>query len=105
MDRAFTLLAGAGLGAGMMYLFDPDRGRRRRALSRDAAVRMGHQAEDAATVVAKDMRNRIQGLAAGDLSVLAGGRRALKNPLRGSWSPSARALMTLAGGGLFAYGL
>ncbi len=47
----------------------------------------------------------MQGLAAGDLSVLVGGRRALSNPLRGGWSPSARALMTLAGSGLFLSGL
>jgi hypothetical protein len=105
MDRTVALLAGAGLGAGLMYLFDPDMGRRRRALARDKAVRLAHEAQDAAEVVAKDARNRAQGLASGDFSVLAGGRRALNNPLRGGWSPTARALMGLLGGGLFFYGL
>lgn len=105
MDRAVTLLAGAGLGAGLMYLFDPRNGRRRRALARDQMVRLAHQAECAANVVAKDARNRAHGLAAGDLSVLAGGRRAPQNPFQGRWSPSARALMGFLGGGLFLYGL
>jgi hypothetical protein len=105
MDRALTFLTGAGVGAGLMYVLDPQAGRRRRALARDQAVHLAHEARDAANVVARDMRNRAQGLAAGDLSVLAGGRRARQNPLRGGWSPSARALMTLLGGGLFLYGL
>jgi hypothetical protein len=100
-----TLVAGAGLGAGLMYLLDPQAGRRRRALVRDKAVSLAREVEDAAGVVTQDMKNRAQGLAAGDFSVLAGGRRALNNPLRGGWSPSGRALMTLLGGGLFLYGM
>jgi hypothetical protein len=105
MDRACAFLAGAGLGAGLMYILDPQAGRRSRALARDKAVRLAHEARDAASVVGKDMKNRARGLASGDLSVLAGGKRALSNPLRGGWSPSARALMGLLGGGLFLYGL
>ena len=105
MGRAMTLLAGAGLGAGLMYLLDPQMGRRRRALARDQMAHLAHEAKDAAGVVAKDMKNRARGLAAGDLSVLAGGKRALQNPLRGGWSPTARALMAALGGGLFLFGL
>ncbi len=105
MEHMTTFLTGAGLGAGLMYLFDPRMGRRRRALARDKMISMAHEAREAADVVAKDMRSRAQGLAAGDLSVLVGGRRALHNPLRGSWSPSGRALMTGLGVGLFVYGL
>jgi hypothetical protein len=105
MQRVCTLLAGAGLGAGLMYVLDSDLGRRRRALVRDKAVHLAHEACEAADVVARDMRNRAHGLASGDPSVLAGGKRALQNPLRGGWSPSARALMGLLGGGLFLYGL
>src|SRR5262245_1423665 len=105
MDRTIAFLAGAGLGAGLMYVLDPQMGRRRRALVRDKAVGLAHQAQDAAEVVAKDAANRARGLASGDLSVLAGGKRALSHPLRGGWSPTARALMGLAGGGLVLYGL
>jgi hypothetical protein len=105
MNRACSLLAGAGLGAGMMYLLDPQQGRRRRAMVRDKAVHLAHEARDAGCVVARDMRNRAQGLWAGDFSVLVGGRRAMINPLRGGWSPTARALMGMAGGALFLYGM
>jgi hypothetical protein len=99
------MLAGVGAGAGLMYLLDPQQGRRRRALVRDQAVRLAHEAQDTAEVVGRDMRNRARGLASGDLSVLAGGKRALRNPLRGSWSPTGRTLMTGLGAGLFLYGL
>jgi hypothetical protein len=105
MRRGIAMLAGMGLGAGLMYVLDPRMGRRRRALARDRAVRMGHRAQEAVDVVTRDMRNRARGLASGDLSVLAGGKRALSNPLRGGWSPSARALMAGFGAGLFLYGL
>jgi hypothetical protein len=105
MDSACAFLAGASLGAGLTYMLDPQQGRHRRALIRDKALRLAHDAQDAAEVVAKDARNRAQGLASGDLSVLVGGKRALEHPLRGGWSPTARALMGLTGGGLFLYGL
>ena len=32
MNTGLKLLSAAGVGAGLMYLFDPDRGKRRRAL-------------------------------------------------------------------------
>jgi hypothetical protein len=105
MDRALSMLAGMGMGAGLMYMLDPRLGRRRRAHMRDKAVSLAHEAQDAAEVVGRDMRNRARGLASGDLSVLAGGKRALQHPLQGSWSPSGRALLTGLGAGLFLYGL
>jgi len=105
MDRALSMLAGVGLGAGLMYILDPQMGRRRRAIARDKLVSAAHEAQETAGIVSRDMRNRAQGLASGDLSVLAGGKRALTNPLRGGWSPTGRALMTGLGAGLFFYGL
>jgi uncharacterized membrane protein len=51
-------------------------------------------------------RNRLHGLAAGDLSILVGGKNALHgNPLRGAWSPTGRAILGAIGGGLFLSGL
>jgi uncharacterized membrane protein len=106
MNRTIALLAGAGLGAGMMFFLDPRRGRQRRAQVRDRMIRLSHQAQDARDTVVRDARNRMSGLAAGDLSVLAGGKNALRgNPLRGGWSPTGRAMLGAIGGGLFLSGL
>jgi hypothetical protein len=58
------LLASAALGAAAMYVMDPDKGRRRRALARDKAVHYGKEAGDFATGTAKDLRNRAYGVAA-----------------------------------------
>jgi len=38
MGRAIAMIKGLGLGAWLMYLFDPDLGHRRRALLRDQLV-------------------------------------------------------------------
>jgi uncharacterized membrane protein len=41
MANLITMLGGTALGAGVMYLMDPDRGHRRRAELRDALVEVG----------------------------------------------------------------
>jgi len=46
MNKAITWLYGAGIGAGLMYVFDPERGRRRRALARDQIVRTWRSTDD-----------------------------------------------------------
>lgn len=59
-----TLLGGIGLGAGLMYLLDPDGGGRRRALARDKAVhglKVGGQALRKTSI---DVGNRTRGLVA-----------------------------------------
>jgi hypothetical protein len=55
-------LALVGLGAGLMYYLDPDRGRRRRALVRDQLVHALHAIDTAIGVASRDMRNRSRGL-------------------------------------------
>lgn len=58
---------GALMGAGVMYLLDPDRGRRRRARLRDRFVHGAHEAEDlggAAASTARHVRNRARGMLA-----------------------------------------
>ncbi len=46
MNRHLELFVGMLLGAGMMYLLDPSRGRRRRALIRDQVVHGVHELDE-----------------------------------------------------------
>ena len=57
-------LAGAAIGAAAMYLSDPDRGRRRRALIRDKMVSTAHRSGNAIGVASRDLANRMQGMRA-----------------------------------------
>jgi uncharacterized membrane protein len=52
------LLLGAALGGAAMYLFDPDKGRRRRALIRDQAVKTQTDLQDFIDKGHRDLRNR-----------------------------------------------
>lgn len=63
-DKRVGILTGLGIGAGLMYLFDPNQGRRRRALAQDKASRAARKTGDAIEVLSKDLRNRGQGLIA-----------------------------------------
>jgi hypothetical protein len=65
-----TLLGGVGLGAGLMYLLDPDGGRRRRALARDKAVHGLKVSGKALRKTSVDVGNRTRGLVAGAASHL-----------------------------------
>jgi uncharacterized membrane protein len=58
------LIGGLLVGAGLMYLLDPDRGARRRALVRDRTVRAGHKLGDGLEATTRDLRNRARGTAA-----------------------------------------
>jgi hypothetical protein len=64
MNRELKLIASAGVGATFMYLLDPERGRRRRALLRDKLVSATRKAPRAIEVTARDLANRAQGLVA-----------------------------------------
>lgn len=61
MNRGMSLLGAAGLGAGLMYLFDPDRGKRRRALVRNEAVHISRITANAAGKTRRDVRNHLHG--------------------------------------------
>lgn len=58
------LLGGLGLGAALMYVLDPERGRRRRALVKDKAVKVTHKTGDALGAKSRDWKNRAAGVAA-----------------------------------------
>lgn len=59
MLRGLSLL---GLGAGLMYLLDPDRGTSRRALIRDKAIGRADSAADGLEVATRDLSHRAVGL-------------------------------------------
>jgi hypothetical protein len=57
-------LAVAAAGAGLMYLLDPDGGRRRRALVRDRLVSAAHRTGHAVDSTSRDVGNRARGVVA-----------------------------------------
>lgn len=63
MKRVALIFTGIGLGAGLMYLLDPDRGKRRRALIRDRARHASNVANREVTKRISDLRNRAYGFA------------------------------------------
>jgi len=59
-----STMLGAGLGAGLMFLLDPDRGVRRRSLVRDKVIRARHKTRDVLNATRRDVGHRIEGVAA-----------------------------------------
>jgi osmotically-inducible protein OsmY len=64
MKGSGTLLSGVLLGAGAMYVLDPDRGTRRRSLIRDKGIRASRKLSEGVGATARDLRNRSTGTAA-----------------------------------------
>jgi hypothetical protein len=62
MKKGMAMIVGAGVGAGLMYLYDPQLGRRRRALTRDKFVHLTHRINDAIEVTSRDLTNRAVGV-------------------------------------------
>jgi uncharacterized membrane protein len=58
------LLGTLGLGACLMYILDPQQGKRRRAVARDKMTRFTHKSLDAIDVTSRDLKNRAFGLVA-----------------------------------------
>jgi hypothetical protein len=73
MRRELTLLSGIGAGVALMYMLDPDRGGRRRALARDRVARLANKTPDALNATARDLSNRARGLASEVGSMFRGG--------------------------------
>jgi len=59
-----SVLIGAAAGSALMYLLDPNGGRRRRALVRDRITRATRKTRGGLTAAARDVSNRASGLAA-----------------------------------------
>ena len=56
-----ALLFAAGIGVALMYLFDPQMGKRRRALIRDQFVRAGNKAGDTFSATQAEVSHRAKG--------------------------------------------
>ncbi len=67
MNTTKTILwsacAGMAMGAGFMYLLDPDRGRRRRSLALERGGSVIRHAGRKASKIVRDLENRTRGLA------------------------------------------
>ncbi|MFB3813109.1 MAG: SRPBCC family protein [Terriglobales bacterium] len=61
---SFGFISGLALGGGLMYLLDPGRGNRRRALLRDKVVHASHVLRCAADKSMRDLGHRTQGVVA-----------------------------------------
>lgn len=60
-DPRLALLGGVGLGAGLSYFLDPERGNRRRALVRNKTVHAVSKTRHAVDVTSRDVANRTKG--------------------------------------------
>jgi uncharacterized membrane protein len=64
MKKATAVCGSLGLGAGLMYLFDPDRGNRRRAQMRNKVRHVANKTNDAIGKTSRDVANRVSGIVA-----------------------------------------
>ena len=58
-----ALLGGIGIGAALMFMLDPERGRRRRAMARDRAVSAANKTVRAFASTSRNLNNRAKGMA------------------------------------------
>lgn len=75
MNKMLIILAAIAGGAGAMYLLDPDRGKRRRALIRDKAVGISNDLRHSFERTATDLNNRMHGVVHEAKKALAPGER------------------------------
>ncbi|HEX8985728.1 MAG TPA: BON domain-containing protein [Bryobacteraceae bacterium] len=73
MNKALMFLTGAGVGGGLMFMFDPHRGRQRRTLVRDKVTGTLNDAGDAVRKRSRDVGNRVYGAYASARSMFGGG--------------------------------
>ena len=59
-----SVLGGLGLGAGLMYIFDPDRGKYRRDVARDKVTSTVNRTGQAISDTSRDLQNRARGVIA-----------------------------------------
>ena len=62
MKNVLALLGGVGIGAFLMYLFDPNSGDQRRTLIKDKAVGLSNDITETIDKRSRDLGNRAKGL-------------------------------------------
>jgi hypothetical protein len=93
----------AGVGAGMMFLLDPQTGRRRRAILRDKTLHYGRQASVAVEKTTRDVKNRAHGTV---VSIKSGHIVRMRPAiLNANWPPAIRLMVGTAGGAMTVAGL
>ena len=65
MNKGLAFGAGLGIGTGVMYLLDPDRGKRRRALLGDKFASATKKTGEGIEITVRDISNRARGIATG----------------------------------------
>ena len=70
--RANWLFSGLALGALTMFLLDPDKGRRRRALAKDKIYSAGVRTRKRVDAKSRDLANRAKGLRAEARHIVSG---------------------------------
>src|SRR5215813_14234743 len=64
IDSGIRAFGYFGFGAGLMYLLDPDRGRRRRAMARDQMAHTVNVLINSTKITARDLSHRVHGFLA-----------------------------------------
>jgi len=117
MNPTLTTISSAGFGAALMYLLDPEMGRKRRALARDKMLKTANKTAEVVDATSRDIKNRAVGLVAeakGRLNEKLGTTDGLEQQentwrqldfLQKNWSPATRFVAGAAGGFLALYGL
>jgi uncharacterized membrane protein len=64
MNKAIAVISSLGIGAGLMYIFDPEGGNRRRAQARNKVRHLANLTNDAIGKTSRDFANRVSGIVA-----------------------------------------
>jgi hypothetical protein len=64
MNKGLAFSAGVAIGTGVMYLLDPDKGKRRRTVLQDQFRHTLRRTNEGVEKAARDLRNRARGIAA-----------------------------------------
>ncbi len=72
MNQVRAWFYGLAIGAALMYIFDPEHGRRRRALMRDQVVSTWHKSGDLIDKKSRHFQNRVTGMVAETRSKVKG---------------------------------